>query len=432
MPQNSSIDSSHYGRHWPWVIGSYFAEGMPYAIINTLALTFLADMQVGNDQATRIVSAIAMAWALKALWSPVVEHWKSKRWWMHTLQLVMAAAFLLLAISLLTHSWWLGYAIVVFSIVAIASATYDIACDGFYMQVLPGEAQSYFVGVRNTAYRLSTVFVTGVLLALTGWFETLCDGAISKAWFCTFSVIALLMVIICIGLRIGLPRNEEPLLEEPKLLIQEFYATLRSFLAKGKMLLFMFAFLLLFRLGEALLSKVTVLFLKDSIVEGGLGLSNTQLGLIHGTIGVISLIVGGIIGGFYISRFSLRRSIIPMALMLNVPDLLYVWLASAQPSSLWVISGCVAVEQFGYGFGLTAYTVYMLQAAGGKHATSHYAIITALMAIGMNIPSFFSGELQMHLGYVDYFIVTCLSTLPGITLSIVMWKCPKLLFEKSN
>lgn len=448
------MNNNLYATHWSWVISSYIAEGLPYAIINSLGIVFLADMSVSNDQATKIISAISMAWAIKALWSPVVEIFKSKRWWMWILQIVMAASFILLAI-ILQWSWSLTSVILLLTLIAFSSATYDIACDGYYMQTLPSDGQSFFVGVRNTAYRLATIFASGFLLALAGIFEDLYPVAYTHfshaslpgeapifAWSSTFGVIALLFFILSITLKRVLPHNknaENLDLKQPtrkhnerkqsKHIIEEFVKTIKSFLAKGRTLIIMFSFLLLFRLGESLLSKVSILFLKDSTLNGGIALSNVQLGFIHGTIGVLALIIGGILGGFYIARHSLRKSIIPMALMLNVPDLLYVWMAHSLPTNLWIIGSCVAIEQFGYGFGLTAYTVYMLQAAKGRYATAHYAIITALMAIGMNIPSFFSGKLQLEFGYYHYFIITCIATLPGIFLSWIMWKYPKMMFD---
>ncbi len=412
---------------WPWVISSNFAEGMPYAVITTMSVAMFSDLALPNGKITLYTSLLSLPWSFKALWSPFVDIYRTKRWWMTETQFLLFLCFTGVAAALLTPAW-LPYTLLALALAALCSASYDIACDGFYMQVLDSGQQSFFVGVRSTAYRLSILFANGILLALTEPLMQLGSPVPQYAndtvfaWSCLFAGIALLMLFFHLFHSRILPRpaNRETVLSK-KVVLNEFLSTLRHFFYK-KDLAFMFLFLLAYRLGEALLSKVTILFLKDDPAAGGLGLNNEQYGVIYGIAGVSALMLGGILGGMYISRFSLPKSIIPMALMLNLPDLLYVWMAHALPRNLWVISASVAFEQFGYGFGLTAYMVYMLYSVKGKYATSHYAFLTCIMALGMNIPSLLSGYMQEHLGYADFFTVTCLSTIPGILASVWFWK----------
>lgn len=412
---------------WPWVISSNFAEGMPYAVITTMSVAMFSDLALPNGQITLYTSLLSLPWSFKALWSPFIDIYRSKRWWMTTTQFLLFLCFIGVAAALLTPAW-LPFSILALAVAALCSASYDIACDGFYMQVLSDGQQSFFVGVRSTAYRLSILFANGILLALTeplmrlgSPFPAYADDTVF-AWSALFASIALLLLFFCLLHRAILPSPQTgKQLPSPKTLLTEFLSTLRHFFCK-KDLAFMVLFLLAYRLGEALLSKVTILFLKDDPAAGGLGLNNEQYGIIYGIVGVSALMLGGILGGIYISRFSLPKSIIPMALMLNLPDLLYVWMAHVLPQNLWIISLAVAFEQFGYGFGLTAYMVYMLYSVKGTYATSHYAFLTCIMALGMNIPSLISGHLQEHLGYEDFFTVTCLCTLPGLLASVWFWK----------
>jgi len=412
----------HNHNHWPWVISTNFAEGLPYAVITTLSVVMLADMGLSNTEVAAYTSLLAMPWSLKALWSPVVEIWKGKRWWMCMMQMLLACCFVGVALGLLTVSasgvgLWLMWILSFFAIGAFASATYDIACDGFYMQVLSADQQSYFVGIRSTAYRLSMIFASGVLTTVVGLLARRTGGDLTSAWFQVMSGISVLMLLFAVFHGWLLPRPQQQDKEMKKETAGgTFLSTLVSFVRKPD-LWFILLFLLFYRLGEALLSKMTILFLKAPVETGGLGLDNAEYGLIYGTIGVGALTIGGILGGMLVSKYGLRKSVIPLALALNVPDLLYVWMSVTQPDSRWLIGTCVGVEQFGYGLGFTAYMVFMLQSAKGSFATAHYAILTALMAIGMNIPSMLSGWLQEFLGYTDFFWVVIACTIPGILLS---------------
>lgn len=396
-----------------------FSEGLPYTIVNTVLIALLADMGVSNGPAAMIPSLLALPWMWKFLWSPFIDTHSTKRRWMLLTQAIMAVVFFLIALSL-QQSWWLPVVVGGSALAALASATYDVSCDGYYMLALPPKDQAFFVGIRSTAYRLGMLFASGVLLILAK------EGTPS-AWQRTFYIIAALMLLLAVCHKFLLPKVTKDAASHPQQTTEQrsIREVLKSFvqLHAGKELLFMLLFIFTYRLGEAFLSKVTILFLKDGIGQGGMGLNNEQYGYLYGTFGTLSLVIGGILGGICVSRWGLKRCIIPMVLALDLPDLLYVWLSygalSAEIPSLAVIGSCISIEQFGYGFGFTAYMIYLLECAKGPYETSHYAFLTALMAFGLLIPSTLSGYIQEALhSYYSYFAMACLLTVPGILMSI--------------
>lgn len=419
------MNAKYYPQHWPWILSSYLGEGLPYAIVNTLMVALLADMGMSNGSVAAITGMLSIPWSLKFIWSPLVDSVSTKRRWMMFMELGLAIVFLATSLSLSTSVW--QYAVVVFAAsAAMLSATYDISCDGFYMKALPQDAQSFFVGIRNMAYRLGWLLATGVLVWVTGRFQQ-SGFSTTTSWQLTFGIIAAIFILLFISYNFLLPKaerkdteNVEDTHSNAAAIKTGYIESIRTFFSYRSFsdLIFLLLFIFTYRLGEAFLSKVTILFLKDTTENGGIGLNNEQYGFLYGTLGILALTVGGILGGIFISRYSLRRSIIPMVLALNVPDLLYVYLSMAQPTSMSIIGTCISIEQFGYGFGFTAYTVYLLQCAKGEYETAHYAFLTALMAIGMAIPTMISGYWQQDLGYTEFFIRACWLTLPGIAMSI--------------
>ncbi len=414
---------------WPWVLSAYFAEGLPYQMITTVSIFMLSERMVRGSHVVVAASLLSLPWSLKALWSPAVDLYRTKRWWMLAAGTGVALC-MGIAAGVLTWENWLPWTLMALALGAFCSATYDVACDGFYMQALDSEQQSFFVGFRSTAYRLSTLFCSGVVLSFEGALvrrgspaPTLLDD-VTFAWCVVFGGIAVLMLLFQAlhGWLLPHPYNDSIKRTAPNDVsgaaaaqnndkVPGFWSVLRSFLMR-KDLGFTLIFLLAYRLGEAMLSKVAVLFLVSSRETGGLALDNLQCGVVYGTVGVAALLTGGILGGMYIAKIGLRRALLPMALLLNLPDLLYVWMSATQPEHLWTIGIAVAVEQFGYGFGLTAYMVYMLQAVKGAFATSHYAFLTCVMALGLMLPSAVSGYIQESLGYTAFFVVACVCTLP--------------------
>ena len=172
-------------------------------------------------------------------------------------------------------------------------------------------------------------------------------------------------------------------------------------------------FMLLYRLPEAFSVKMLNPFLLDDPSVGGLGLSTEMVGIVYGTVGVIALTLGGILGGLAAGKWGLKKSMWPMALSLALPCAVYLFMAITQPAQIWVITLCVALDQFGYGFGFTAYMLYMMYFSEGEYKTSHYALCTAFMALSMMLPGLVAGHLQEALGYTGFFwmvMVCCLAT----------------------
>jgi PAT family beta-lactamase induction signal transducer AmpG len=304
--------------------------------------------------------------------------------------------------------------LVIFWIVGFVSATHDIAADGYYMLALDESEQSFFVGIRSTFYRLATIFGQGGLVVLAGLMQTHM-GNVSRAWSYTFIILSVLFFVARIYHSFILPRpavdkaaiedsetNKDERMNHRSNALRAFFGSFGSFFKKPGVLVATF-FILLFRLPEAQLIKIINPFLLDPLSKGGLGLSTTEVGVVYGTIGVIGLTLGGIIGGICASRGGLKKWLWPMALSISLTCITFCYLSITQAQSLIIINLCVFVEQFGYGFGFTAFMLYMMYFSDGEYKTSHYAICTGFMALGMMLPGMAAGWIQEHLGYVNFF-----------------------------
>ena len=401
---------------WFWVPTLYFAEGIPYFIVNVISVTMFKRLGMSNGDLAMYTSLLYLPWVIKPLWSPFVDVIRTKRWWILLMQALCTAGFAALALSVSPDAF--GLQLVIFYVIAFASATHDIAADGFYMLALEQKQQAAFVGIRSTFYRIASVFGQGVIVVLAGVLEERL-GAIPRAWSVTLLACTVLFALVTLWHWRFLPATEgdspvKPANNEAQAarIFREFGRAWVTFFQKTGVWLAII-FMLLYRLPEAFSVKMLTPFLLDPAEAGGLGLSTAQSGLVYGTVGVIALTVGGILGGLYAARKGLRRSMWPMSMALALPCAVYLFLAATQPSALWVIYLCVAVDQFGYGFGFTAYMLYMMQFSEGEFKTSHYAICTAFMALSMMIPGLFAGWMQERLGYVGFFIVVmvcCLAT----------------------
>lgn len=413
---------------WAWVPTLYFAQGIPYFIVNNISVLMFAKMGVPNGEMALFTSLLYLPWTIKPFWSPFVDIIKTKRWWVVAMQIVMSAAFLLLTLSIPhpdaetiasgnTPISLFTVTLLLFVVAAFASATHDIAADGFYMLALKQGEQAEFVGIRSTFYRLASIFGQGVLVAIAGAIELKYDD-IPLSWTVTLLVAAVLFSATTFYHLLALPRpaSDKSVLEPgaagAKAILLEFGRTFATYFTKPGVVLAI-AFMLLYRLPEAFLIKMCMPFLVAGKETGGLGLSTAEVGIAYGTIGVLSLTVGGILGGIFASRIGLKRSIWWMAACMTLPCLTFVYLALCQPDSLIAISTAIAIEQFGYGFGFTAYMLYMMYFSEGEFKTSHYAICTAFMALSMMIPGMFAGYIQEAVGYSNFFwmvMVCCVAT----------------------
>lgn len=414
---------------WFWIPTLYFAQGIPYFIVNNISVMMFTKMGVPNGDMAMFTSLLYLPWMIKPFWSPFVDIFKTKRWWTVVMQILMTVAFAFTIFSiptptaemLVTQSTPISMfyvTLILFVITAFASATHDIAADGFYMLALKQNEQAAFVGIRSTFYRLSSIFGQGVLVALAGLIETNTSN-IPMSWRITMIVTAVIFAVCSLYHTFMLPRpttdtsslkGEKPTVGA---IFMEFGRTFATYFSKPGVWLAI-VFMLLYRLPEAFLIKMCMPFLVASKEVGGLGLSTAEVGVVYGTIGVLFLTIGGILGGLFASKLGLKKSLWTMAGCMTLPCITFVYLAICQPENLVLTSIAIAIEQFGYGFGFTAYMLYMMYFSEGELKTSHYSICTAFMAMSMLIPGMFAGYIQEALGYVDFFwmvMVCCFATL---------------------
>ncbi len=417
---------------WAWVPSLYFAESVPYVAVMIISLVMYKQMGLSNADITFYTSWLYLPWVIKPVWSPFIDVIKTKRWWIVAMQLLIGAAFAGVAFTIPTDLW-LQATLACFWLMAFSSATHDIAADGFYMLGLSQNDQAFFVGIRSTFYRIATLFGQGLLVMLAGLlaesFKTssfpgnvigqYVGNSINYAWTLVFLLMALLFVAFGLYHYYSLPRPDEDA-ERPIFSGSDFgrelWQTIRTFVMKPQVVAGL-AFMLFYRMPEGLLSKVASLFLIDSTENGGMGLTTAEYGFVQGTLGMIGLTLGGILGGIAISQGGLKRWLWPMVCAISLPNAVYVYLSYFTSVDLWVVAPCVFVEQFGYGFGFTAYMMFLIYYSRGEHKTSHYAICTAFMALSMMIPGLFAGELQEAVGYQGFFWIVMISVLATFVVS---------------
>ena len=402
---------------WAWIPTLYFAQGLPYVAVMTISVIMYKRLGISNADLAFYTGWLSLPWVIKPLWSPFIDLIKTKRWWITTMQLLIGAGLAGIAFTVPT-SYFFQLTLAVFWLLAFSSATHDIAADGFYMLGLSSHEQALFVGIRSTFYRIATIAGQGLLIMLAGRLETSTQN-IPFAWSITFMVLSGVFLALWGYHKFVLPRPHSDASAHQvstSTLMHEFWATFVSFFRKeqaGIAILFM----LLYRLPEAQLAKMSIPFLIDPIEQGGLGLTTEQIGWVQGTVGIIGLTLGGILGGIAVSHGGLKRWLWPMVWAISLPDIVYVYLSYVQPESFLLVNTCVFIEPFGYGFGFTAYMLYLIYFANGEHKTAHYAICTAFMALGMMIPGMVAGWLQETMGYQHFFIwiMACTMATFGVT-----------------
>ncbi len=411
---------------WAWVPTLYFAQGLPYALVVTVSVIMYKRLGISNSDLGLYTSFLYLPWVIKPLWSPFVDLKSTKRNWFLYMQLLMSVALLAIGFTLPTNAFFVA-SLACFWMVAFASATNDIATDGYYMIGLTEEKQSFFVGMRSVFYKLANVTGQGLLVVLAGYLEGR-YGDNTKAWSYTMICAGSLMLLMTLSNFFATPKfesSEAIVLEKPKSFVEVFV----SFFKKPGMAMAI-TFILFFRLGESQLVKMASPFLLDPTSVGGLGYSTSEVGTIYGTIGVVFLTIGGILGGILISRQGLKKWMLPMLISLNAPNALYAVLAITKTTALWAVTGTVIVEQFGYGFGIAGFMVYLIYVAEGNSKTSHYALATGFMALGMMLPGLISGFMQEWLGYNGFFIWVVIASLPAFFILRYINYPP--LFGKAN
>ena len=403
-------------KSWFWVPSLYYTEGLPYAFVMIVSVVMYKKLNISNSEIALYTSWLYLPWVIKPLWSPLVDIIKTKRFWIIFMQLLIGAGLAGIALTIPTTNMF-RYTLAFFWLIAFSSSTHDIAADGFYMMGLTSHDQAWFIGIRNTFYRFAILTGQGLLVIIAGNMENLYND-VSLAWSIEFGISAIIFMIFAIYHKWILPHPSEDNNHEKLELndvIKNFFKIFISFFKKPQIILAV-SFILIYRFGEAQLVKIAPLFMLDTIEMGGLGLSTSEYGFIYGTLGMIMLTLGGITGGVLVAKNGLSYWIIWMALAMKLPDLVYVYMAYVQPENYYLISFFVATEQFGYGFGFTAYLLYMMMLSEGENKTANYAICTGFMALGMMIPGMFSGFLQETLGYKYFFNWVMLATIPGFIL----------------
>ena len=436
---------------WFWVPTLYFAEGVPYFVVNNISVMMFTKMGVPNGDMAFFTTLLYFPWFLKGVWSPLVDVVRTKRWWIVTMQVLLTALMVLLTLTLphpsvdviqsgQTPISLFTLTLVLFIIAAFASATHDIAADGYYMLAHSPSSQAAFIGIRSTFYRIASVFGQGVLVYIAGHIEK-STGDIPYSWRVTLGVSAVVFFLITIYHTFFLPHSDE---DRPRQSSADNVKSIEDGVQKGNgkdaksasnwselaesfvtfikkpNVLWAIAFMLLYRLPEGFLIKMCQPFLVHGTETGALGLSTELVGLIYGTFGVIALLAGGIVGGIVASRIGLKRSLWIMAACMTLPCLTFVYLAIYQPDNIVIISVALCVEQFGYGFGFTAYMLYMMYFSEGEFKTSHYAICTAFMALSMMLPGFVAGYIQEAIGYVNFFwmVMACCVATVAVTFIV--------------
>lgn len=402
-------------RHpWWWIPTLYFAEGLPYMAVMTISTVMYKCLGIGNTEIAFYTAWLYLPWVIKPFWSPFVDIIRSKRWWVLAMQWAIAIAMASIAFAL-PASGFFQATLALFWLMAFASATHDIAADGFYMLALTEHQQSLFVGIRSLFYRISMVVGQGALVVVAAFVSD--AWARPKAgWIVVFGILAAFFALVASYHSFALPRPAADAMRSPRSrgeVLREFTETFVAFFRKPQVGVAL-TFMLLYRLPEAQLVKMITPFMLDPTASGGLGLTPDQVGLVYGTIGVIGLMLGGIVGGLAAARRGLRYWLHPMAWSMSLSCLTFVYLAVAQPSAIWEIYLCVFVEQLGYGFGFTAYMLYLIYFSAGRFKTAHYSICTGFMALGMMLPGMAAGWITDHFSYVAFFIWTmicCVATI---------------------
>ena len=400
-------------KPYAWVPSLYVAEGLPYVAVMTISVIMYKRFDISNTDIAFYTGWLYLPWVIKPFWSPFVDLVKTKRWWTVTMEFLIAIAFACIAFSLPT-SFFFQFTLAAFWLVAFTSATHDIAADGYYMHALDDHEQSFYVGIRSTFYRIATVAGQGLLVILAGFLEER-SGNIPMAWMVTFGCLSVFFLLAALYHQYILPRpaSDHAAVEvKANTVAKEFLETFKTFFTKRNALVAIL-FMLLYRLPEAQLVKLITPFMLDPIEKGGLGLTTGEVGFVYGTVGIIGLTIGGILGGMAAAHGGLKRWLWPMVCAITLPDLVYVYLSYVQPSSMFIINACIFIEQFGYGFGFTAYMLYLIYFSEGAHKTAHYAICTGFMALGMMLPGMAAGWLQETIGYQHFFvwtIICCLVT----------------------
>lgn len=411
---------------WIWVPSLYLTESLPYVVIIWVSVVLYKNLGISNADIGLYTSFLYLPWVIKPIWSPILELFGNKKQWFLSMQFILALVFLGVGLTTGTNHFF-TITLAFFWMGAFASATNDIASDGLYLIALRPEQQSFFVGMRSTFYRVGMITGQGLIVMVAGYFEKI-YGNPTQSWSWTMIGVGTLMLFLTMINYLAVPNVVEERIKKEEQ--PSFGKVFSSFFSKENIGLSL-GFVLLYRLGESQLVKMASPFFLDARDAGGLGLSTSDVGFIYGTLGVIALLAGGILGGIMISRDGLGKWMMPMAFAINAPNIGYVILAWQQPESFLFATIVVVIEQLGYGFGFAAFMVFLIFLAEGIYKTAHYALATGFMAMGMMLPGMLSGYVQQWLGYPGFFVWVVLATIPGFVVAYAV-KFPKEFGKKGH
>ena len=407
-----------------WVPSLYFAMGLPFVVLNMVSAVLFKDLGISDAQIAFWTSLIMWPWTIKFLWSPFLEIFRTKKFFVVTTQLLSGILFGLAALSLHLPSFF-AVTIAVSAVVAFSGATHDIAADGVYMSELTTQDQAKYIGWQGAFYNFAKLVAPGGLVWLAGW---LCDGfsavgassydASVRSW--TVVLLLLCAALVALGLYhlralpSGGSASEGRSLQDDLIGLRE---VIGAFFTK-RHIWYYIAFIIQYRLGDGFVMKIVPLFLKADTASGGLGLTNQQIGLYYGTFGAGAFLLGSLLAGYYIARRGLRRTLFTLCCIFNLPFGVYALLAWFQPSSLWLVGGGIVVEYFGYGFGFVGLTLsVMQQVAPGRHQTAHYAFASGIMNLSVMLTGMASGFLSDLMSYRIFFLAVMLATIPAFVIT---------------
>ena len=422
-----------------WVPTLYFAMGMPFVVLNMVCVLMFKGLDVSDAQIALWTSIIMFPWTLKPLWSPLLEMYKTKKFFVIVTQIATGCIFGLIALALHLPDFF-AVCIALLSVIALSGATHDVAADGVYMASLSKDDQARYIGWQGAFYNIAKIAATGGLVMLagvlikhfTGDVSTLdaAAAAVAKrqgtvmAWTVIMAVIGVIMVLLGLYNAKFVPADrrdtstERPGLKETMVELGNVFVDL----FRNRHIIYYILFIILYRFAEGFVMKIVPLFLKADRANQGLGLSEEQIGLCYGTFGAAAFVIGSILAGYYVAHRGLQKSLFSLCCVFNLPFIAYTLLAIYQPESLWLIGGGIVLEYFGYGFGFVGLTLFMMQQiAPGKHQMAHYAFASGIMNLGVMLPGMLSGYVSDWLGYRDFFIFVLVCTIPAF---LITWFVP--------
>ena len=412
-----------------WVPSVYFAMGLPFVVLNIVSVLMFKGMGIRDGQITFWTSLIMMPWTLKFLWSPFLEMYKTKKFFVVLTQLVTGLGFLL--VGLVLHlPWFFSLCIFLMAIIAFSGATHDIATDGVYMAELSKEEQASWIGWQGAFYNIAKIVASGGLVWVAGRLlkhfggvegasKEVMHSAATNAWMIVMIAIGALMILLGLYHIKQLPSGKGTAVktESAKETFDRLVEVLKNFFTKKHIVYYIF-FIILYRFGEGFVMKIVPLFLKAARSEGGLGLNEEQIGLYYGTFGAAAFVLGSVLAGYYISHFGLKRTLFSLCCIFNLPFVAYTFLSQIQPESGLLIGSMITLEYFGYGFGFAGLTLFMMQQiAPGKHQMAHYAFASGIMNLGVMLPGMVSGLISDAIGYKWFFVFTLIATIPAFLIT---------------